>query len=264
MTGEVSLSICSQNPGSETDGYSVLAGFYEDIHAGRSAEIDYYVGLVTDDVCNILDIGCGTGVLTFPLEAARRARPSQSGCCIGLDASPAMLAEARRRESGIVWVEGDMRSPPLFGSFDLVTCGLNTFQHLLSDADALAMLRAVAERLAPSGVFAFDIFHPDPMFLVPSRERAFVRAVQSEQGSFDLIEDTRYDPESRILSILWSLPSGGGSSDATFRMRQYWPEHVAALVAQAGLAIEAVHGGFRGEPLGAGQARQVYRCRRLQ
>lgn len=264
MTGEESLSICSESPGSETDGYSILARFYEDIHPGRSAEIDYYVGLVRDDVCDILDIGCGTGVLTFPMEAARRARPSVEGCCIGLDASRAMLAEARRRESRIVWVEGDMRWPPLFGSFDLVTCGLNTFQHLLSDADALAMLRAVAERLAPGGIFAFDIFHPEPSFLVPSRERAFVRSVQSGQGSFDLIEDTRYDSESRILSILWSLPSGDGSAEAAFRMRQYWPEHVAALVAQAGLAIEAAHGGFRGELIGAGQARQVYRCRRVQ
>lgn len=214
--------------------------------------------MVGGDIHRILDIGCGTGVLTYALEQARPAR----GYCVGLDASRAMLAEAQRQQSDILWIEGDMRAPPLFGRFDLVTCGLNTFQHLLSDEDALDMLRAVAALLAPSGIFAFDLFNPDPTYLQPSRLGAPVRTVDAPGGRFDLTEDTRYDAESRILSILWRLPDAQGAAcEACFHMRQYWPTDVAALLREAGLEILAAEGGFASESLDAQAVRQVYRCR---
>jgi SAM-dependent methyltransferase len=265
MMEEEIMSTCGVDMWSEMDGYSKLAPLYEAIHPEREEEVEYYRSLVTDDVHTILDIGCGTGVLTFPMDAARSAHGAGEGYSVGLDASPAMLAQARRRASAIRWVDGDMRKPPVFGSFDLVTCGLNTFQHLLSDADALAMLRAVAERLAPAGIFAFDLFHPDPTYLRPSRQGAFVRSVRIADSDFDLVEDTHYDPVNRILSIVWRLPGAqGGGHDAPFRMRQYWPGHVTALLAEAGLEVVAAHGGFRGESLGPGASRQVYRCRRVR
>lgn len=261
MAAEENLSTRPDGTWSEMDGYSKLAPFYEDIHPGRAIEVDYYRNIVSNDVRTILDIGCGTGVLTYPLDAARRQR-SGRGCTLGLDASPAMLGQARARPNDIIWIEGDMRRPPLWGRFDLITCGLNTVQHLLSDEDALAMFLAVTDRLAPEGIFAFDLFHPDPAYLQPLRKGAFVRSVRTEEGCFDLTEDTRYDAASRILSIVWRLPGDSGS--APFRMRQYWPEHVAALLRGAGLEIVAAHGGFASEPIGPAARRQVYRCRRAR
>lgn len=64
----------------------------------------------------LLDAPCGTGRLV-PVLAAR-------GPTVGLDVSPAMLAEARRADrTGTNWLAGDvLRLPFRDGSFDAVVC----------------------------------------------------------------------------------------------------------------------------------------------
>ncbi|HEX6882882.1 MAG TPA: class I SAM-dependent methyltransferase [Planctomycetota bacterium] len=64
----------------------------------------------------LLDAPCGTGRLA-PVLAAH-------GRTVGLDVSPAMLAEARRAErSGTAWLAGDVLHLPFRdGSFDAVVC----------------------------------------------------------------------------------------------------------------------------------------------
>ncbi len=65
----------------------------------------------------ILDVGCGTGILTN--ELAKRTR----GTVIGLDKNPAMLGYARRRTSRIRYEEGDALDLPYpDGHFDIVSC----------------------------------------------------------------------------------------------------------------------------------------------
>src|SRR5688500_1973539 len=57
----------------------------------------------------VLDVACGTGALT--LAAAERV--GQHGSIVGLDASPEMLAVARRKPTRIEWVEGTAEALPL-------------------------------------------------------------------------------------------------------------------------------------------------------
>jgi ubiquinone/menaquinone biosynthesis C-methylase UbiE len=65
----------------------------------------------------ILDVGCGTGVLTN--ELVRRTR----GIVVGLDKNPDMLAYARRQTSRIRYEKGDALDLPYpDGHFDAVTC----------------------------------------------------------------------------------------------------------------------------------------------
>ncbi|WP_284251651.1 class I SAM-dependent methyltransferase [Litorihabitans aurantiacus] len=66
---------------------------------------DHYRALADEiDARRILDLGCGTGMLTVSF-----ARPGRE--VIGVDPSTAMLAVARRRPGGerVTWVEGDSR-----------------------------------------------------------------------------------------------------------------------------------------------------------
>ena len=65
----------------------------------------------------VLDACCGTGDLAI---AAHRAGAS----VVGLDFADAMLERARRKESGIEWVQGDALALPFEdGSFDAATVG---------------------------------------------------------------------------------------------------------------------------------------------
>ena len=66
---------------------------------------------------SVLDVGCGTGVITN--ELARRTR----GRVVGLDIDPQMLAQARRLTSRVRYREGDAQELPFPDeSFDVVTC----------------------------------------------------------------------------------------------------------------------------------------------
>jgi SAM-dependent methyltransferase len=246
----------------DQDGFEKLAPFFELLHPGRQDDVAFYSRMVTPAVHRILDLGSATGVLTLPMEDRRRVFNGRRGYTVGLDTSPAMVALARRASAPILWVVGDMRRPPLNAAFDLITCGLNTVQHLLTDEDMLAMLSSVRRLLAHGGQFVFDLFNPMPSYLRPERNRAYVRTVAYNGITFDLLENTSYDQTTRILRLEWPLPASQGRAPrvAKFRMRQYTPQQMQLLLAAAGLVVAEVSGDFGGCPVDIAAPRQVYRC----
>lgn len=100
-----------------------------------------------------LDAGCGTGrALVWLREAVGPA-----GRVVGLDATPEMLAEARRRGRGDLasLLVGDARRLPFpAGSFDAVFAG-GLIPHLADPSSGLAELARVTR---PGGRLA--VFHP--------------------------------------------------------------------------------------------------------
>jgi malonyl-CoA O-methyltransferase len=94
-----------------------------------------------------LDIGCGTGRWTSPLNA------------IGLDASPAMLAVAAGKPGlrGRLAIADATALPIADGSADLALCAL-TLGHV---ADPAAAFAEFARVLQPGGTLLLTDFHPD-------------------------------------------------------------------------------------------------------
>jgi SAM-dependent methyltransferase len=98
----------------------------------------------------VLDIGCGTGRTTAALLAA-------GAVYTGIDYSPGMLAEFRRRFPAVTALECDMRDLGRFaaGSFDFVLCSFNTLDYV-SHEDRLRTLREIRRVLVPGGLLAFS------------------------------------------------------------------------------------------------------------
>jgi SAM-dependent methyltransferase len=103
----------------------------------------------------LLDLGCGPGIVTG-LAAARGAAP------VGVDVSPGMLAEARRRHPDLDFMEADAVSLPVAdGAFEACVGGF-VLNHLPApDAAAAELARA----LAPGGALALSLWD------VPARNR---------------------------------------------------------------------------------------------
>lgn len=105
----------------------------------------------------ILDIGTGTGRTWLPL-----ARRNPKGLTVGLDATPAMLARARRKGAALPkqnWqlVIGDARSLPFdTSSFDLVTCSF--VLEIFPPEEIERVLTEVRRVLRPGGraVFTYE------------------------------------------------------------------------------------------------------------
>ncbi len=116
----------------------------------------------------VLDVGCGSGVVTRAI--ARRVAPT--GRALGVDASPALLTVARELavkdglEAVIELREGDCRALPFDdGSFDAVVAA-TVLAHVPGAERAVTEMVRVTRPGGRVGVFDFDgdsfvVAHPD-------------------------------------------------------------------------------------------------------
>jgi SAM-dependent methyltransferase len=106
---------------------------------------------------HLLDLGCGTG--------AHAIRLAQRGHrVVGIDRSPAMLAQARAKaavEPGLRlgFHEADICKLDLHQEFDAALMMFTVLGYLLYDSDLDAALASVRRHLALGGLFIFDVWH---------------------------------------------------------------------------------------------------------
>jgi SAM-dependent methyltransferase len=136
-------------------GYETFAPFYDAFTAASDYETwtSHVLKLAERhglDGTRLLDVACGTGKSFLPfLERGFDV----TGC----DASPGMLAQARRKAPGVSLVEADMRRLPELGGFDLIVCFDDSVNHLLSEDELSSALASMARNLTPLGLLLFDL-----------------------------------------------------------------------------------------------------------
>ena len=141
----------------QVDPYAAIAELYAAEHDVWDDDLPMYAHLAERAGGPIMDLACGTARVGTALAAA--------GFEVhGLDASPALLAIARRRADargvGIELEQGDMRRLRPTGDFGAVICALDSFLHLASTHDQLQMLEGARGMLRPGGIVAVDVFDP--------------------------------------------------------------------------------------------------------
>jgi SAM-dependent methyltransferase len=125
------------------------ADAYEDRHAYVYEYGEDVVDLLAPDAGErILDLGCGTGRLTDRI-AATGAR------AVGVDSSPAMLAEARASRPRPEFVRADATALPFEAAFDAVFS--NAALHWIPAADQPDALASVRRALVPGGRFVAEL-----------------------------------------------------------------------------------------------------------
>ncbi len=131
---------------SHKDAYGRIAKFYDRLLEPVNAPLRAigWKMYPTDDSMIVLDVGCGTG-------AHLEAYVNSGAECFGLDASPAMLEEARARLGDRATLElGDATElPHPDESFDFVFTSL--FLHELDPATRAAALAEMARVTKPTG-----------------------------------------------------------------------------------------------------------------
>jgi SAM-dependent methyltransferase len=172
----------------------------------RFAEWLRQVSLQFTPPIDVLDLGCGTGRYFWALAGVRSL--------VGIDASPAMLAEASRPFNAdritaerVTLVEGDLFAYEFQpAQFDLVYSIGVLAEHVPFDA---AVVAHVARWLKPGGRFALTTVHPDspsvPMTLKRRIGRSIAAVVPAAMAApirSRLLSGGLYADERRITELL--------------------------------------------------------------
>ena len=217
--------------------------FYDIENQDGRADFDYCIRLARDGG-SVLDLGCGTGQLAA--EMAERCNVT------GVDPASAMLDVARRRTDGdkVDWVVGDARTVRLENRFDLVLLTGHAFQVFLTEKDQRAVLRTIAEHLAPGGRFIFDTRNPAvEAWLKWTPQRSERMVGHPSLGTVRAWYDADWDAASAVVtySTFYEIPGGrpilGAESKIAFPKR----EDLAGMLDDAGLLVEQWFGDWQGE-----------------
>ena len=139
----------------------INAATYDIRTATPAGEIDFYVARSRASGGPVLELGCGTGRISWPI-----ARAGVS--IVGLDIERAMLerAEAKRRQEPAEvrdrarFVVGDMSNFSLDERFALAIIQFRAFLMLLTVEAQQQTLACIHRHLVPGGRLIIDIFDP--------------------------------------------------------------------------------------------------------
>jgi SAM-dependent methyltransferase len=217
---------------------------YEAWSANVTADIPFYVELACQADGPLVELAIGNGRVAIPVAQATGRQ------VIGIDSSPAMLAQARANAAAagveLDLREGDMRHLTLDEPAALIYCPARSLLHLPTWADRRRTFERVAAALRPAGRFAWNAF-------------AFDHHIAVHLDGAHQIEPTphtvRYAVgDNRVDLVL----DGGATSSLWWATRNEW----LGLLDIAGLETEALYGGFAGEPFDDGSREYVFIARR--
>lgn len=224
--------------------HEAFADRYDTWAADMTADVPYYVELARAADGPIVELAVGTGRVAIPVAQTTGRR------VVGIDASPAMLREARNKAAAagvdLELIEGDMRDLALDEPAALIYCPFRALLHLHTWADRRRVFERVAASLKPGGRFAWNVFAFDHK--VASR-------LDRVRQEVPLAHTARYAVgDNRIDLVL----DGGATSSLWWATKNEW----LGLIDVAGLELEALDGGFAGEPLTDDSTEYVFVARR--
>jgi SAM-dependent methyltransferase len=219
-------------------------------------DIGLYLDVAAREGGRILELACGTGRVLVPLAEA-------GNHVTGVDASPHMLARASAKLAAgpeaakrARLVQGDFLSFDLGESFDAAIVAVRSFSYVTEPEDQLATLLRIARHLRPGGVLALDLLNPSNEWVgQPSGSMRQDLFAELPDGGFVSRTETAVSTDRarqvRVIRSAYEIAAGDGT---VVKRVVEWPfrytyrfeaEH---LLARGGFDVEAVSGGYEGEP----------------
>ena len=176
-------------------------------------------------VKNMLDLGCGTGVLcSIMQEHGIEAH--------GMDLSHGMIAMAKEKYPQLRFEQGNMVTWKPEKSYDLVTSTCDALNHILEPEEVKAVFRNVYSYVNPGGYFLFDLLREgeaeecEPVELGELEGKRLQFQIRHPQEGFVTLQTDLYEGEQlvntekiqeRIYSSEWIMEElrRDGFSDVT-------------------------------------------------
>ena len=229
--------------------YDPLANLY-DLEYTHDHDLPLWLSLAAREDGPIVEWGAGTGRLAVPLATAGHD-------VTAVEISSEMVVRGREKGRSVKWIVGDMRSVDPGRDFGLAVCAFNSFLCLTGVDDALAFLRNARECLVSGGLLGIEVSAFSPEELVdppggPGLRHDFTREL--EEGSLDRFSVSRYEAATQLMHMRLFYEKYGATGaleskkaqDLTIRITTR--DELYLMLRTTGFEVEAVYGGFEGEP----------------
>jgi SAM-dependent methyltransferase len=241
----------------QVEAYTRLAGVYDEIVVDpcHGAWASFLHELWSDDergVDNVLDVCCGTGLLAVELAALGYQ-------VVGLDASEAMLARARRRlRPEVRLVRSTLPALAVTGEYDAAVCTFDGLNYLTL-ADLRSTFAALSLRIRPAGWLVFDVHTDAMMALTVSRP-----VVHGEEGEHRFVISSVVDTHTRTCDTrIEVVPlDGGGAFSEHHRQHFHRAADMRSSLVDAGFEVTAVRDGYSERPADASALSATWIARR--
>jgi SAM-dependent methyltransferase len=208
-------------------------------------------------VKTVLELGCGTGLFLIPLK--------KKGFDIeGLDLSPSMLKEARKKDKSVRYYKKDMSSFKIAKKYDAIICLSSSLVILPGYGAIEKTLRNSYKHLGNEGILLLDL---------PNHEKE----IREEHNTRE--RETHKFPGGRLDSVYFSYKKGNRwveEWDGTVikgkkvtKFKDVWeelvfsPRKMEGIIRKGGFKILRLYGSMKGGKFDRhGSRRRVYLCRK--
>lgn len=266
------------HPGAGDPLFDPIARFYDDDYREQGEDLHLVLDLAEDLAQGgavsgggaVLEMGCGTGRALLALAGAGHP-------CTGVDTSPALLAEARRKlaQAGladrVTLIQADMRHMHLpQQDFGMAVCLSNTLMHLPTQADQIQALAQAGRHLRPGGWLLLDLFSPDVARLlqVDGLQELADRWIDPATGATVhkwVVRRTSLAHQIQETLFVYEelFPDGRVQrTPCAFDLRFLWAGEGELMLQAAGFQVEDVWGDYDFTPYDDGADRLIFWARK--
>ena len=229
--------------------YDPLSDLY-DLEYTHDYDLLFWLSLAEREAGPVVEWGAGTGRIAAPLAAADHD-------VTAVELSAKMVKRGKEKSESVGWIVGDLRSVDPGRRYGLALCAFNSFLCLRSVDDALAFLRNAHEHLVPGGLLGVEISAFSPEELVdppgaPALRHDFTSVLPD--GRLERFSVSHYDAATQLMQmrLFYERYHASGrlenrrSHDLTIRVVGL--SELDLMLQLTGFEVEAVYGGFEGEP----------------
>jgi SAM-dependent methyltransferase len=256
--------------------YATVARFYDAENADKTDDIDLYLDLAADfDAAEggplIMDVGCGTGRVMFPLAEAGYVVHGIDSEQAMLDRANARLAAAPTLRERLFLHHGDVRTftlPPQL-RFHLMLVPYNGLMHFHDQATQLAVLRRLRAWTHDDGLLVLDLPNAGDTFgSLDNEALTFERTfLEPETGHLVMQQSvSTLNRTEQLMQVTWVYDEITGEglvrrTVAPLRLYYYFRSEIALLLGATGFQIDGVYGDTAWGEFGEGSERMVVLAR---
>jgi SAM-dependent methyltransferase len=225
----------------------------------RGADTDFYVDLADELMAQtLIDLGCGTGLLTRELATPERR-------VFGVEPAGEMLTYARRQPGAerVIWIHGDAAAIQAWDA-DLLLMTGNVAQVFLDDTDWMRVLTAAHASLRKNGRITFESRNPNARGWESWNRAQTYGVSETPYGQIESWYEVKDVQTDRVRFVGYKHFTQTGEvleveSTLKFRTR----EGIEASLNAAGFEVAAVYGDFQRGPFQDDSKAMVFVAKRM-